>query len=351
MRPVILLSPFLLSHDVPAERVEYNNTGAECNGGPDVQTGGQQVWPDLSANLAWPQPQATVFTSAGSVGTSVCRRNQHVAPGRFPAARGTPPDGGSALPQRAAAIWRRWAWCSGRSRAPAEGDRPRRVLATAAVAAGKLWATAHLAGQVLHQRDHGVFEERRRRQRPFGDLGDAQFALGPHDLHHGVRTGCGANPTEFKRVTESETFPLFSVTQSDTASDQTPRLQETDWLHLKLKVYFTYVCVCFTCYIRVSWNPGTECLCSCRWSPPPNTCEKREAAQARAASRRLKRAILVPVVKVLFPQHWVINQSLITTTVVLKLHSKRLCYVQIKTKDKTQEQDVDSKSNSSYDTS
>lgn len=56
--------------------------------------------------------------------------------------------------------------------------------------------TPHLAGQVLHQRDHGVFEERRRRQRSFGDLGDAQLALGPHDLQHGVGTGGRGDPTE-----------------------------------------------------------------------------------------------------------------------------------------------------------
>lgn len=47
----------------------------------------------------------------------------------------------------------------------------------------------HLTGQVLHQQDHGVFEERRGRQRSLGDLGDAQFALGPHSLQHRVGTG------------------------------------------------------------------------------------------------------------------------------------------------------------------
>lgn len=41
-------------------------------------------------------------TSAGSGGTSVCRRNQRAALGRSPAARDTPPDGGSAPPQTAA---------------------------------------------------------------------------------------------------------------------------------------------------------------------------------------------------------------------------------------------------------
>lgn len=46
--------------------------------------------------------------------------------------------------------------------------------------------TRHLAGQVLHQRDHGVFEERCGCQRPFGDFCDAQFALGPHRLQHWV---------------------------------------------------------------------------------------------------------------------------------------------------------------------
>lgn len=42
----------------------------------------------------------------------------------------------------------------------------------------------HLAGQVLHQGDHGVFEERRGRQRALGDLCDAQLALRPHLLQH-----------------------------------------------------------------------------------------------------------------------------------------------------------------------
>lgn len=71
--------------------------------------------------------------------------------------------------------------------------------------------TRHLAAQVLHQRDHGVFEERRRRQRSLGDLGDPQFALGPHDLHHRVGTGPRSDPTELKCVNESERFSLFSL--------------------------------------------------------------------------------------------------------------------------------------------
>lgn len=47
----------------------------------------------------------------------------------------------------------------------------------------------HLAGQVLHKRDHGVFEERRGGQRALGDLRYAQFALGPHRLQHRVGAG------------------------------------------------------------------------------------------------------------------------------------------------------------------
>lgn len=47
----------------------------------------------------------------------------------------------------------------------------------------------HLAGQVLHQGDHGVFEERGGGEWPLGDLCDAQLALGPHGLQHGVGTG------------------------------------------------------------------------------------------------------------------------------------------------------------------
>lgn len=48
--------------------------------------------------------------------------------------------------------------------------------------------TPHLAGQVLHQRDHGVLEESCSRERAFGDLSDTQLPLGPHDLQYGVRT-------------------------------------------------------------------------------------------------------------------------------------------------------------------
>lgn len=61
-------------------------------------------------------------TSVGSEGTSVGRRSQRDAPWRFPAAPGTPPDGGSAPAQRVEGIWHRWAWCSARSRVPTEGS-------------------------------------------------------------------------------------------------------------------------------------------------------------------------------------------------------------------------------------
>lgn len=93
------------------------------------------------------------------------------------------------------------------------GDSGTGALATAGVGdASSHYAccqvTPHLACQVLYQRDHGVFEERSSRQRSFGDLGDAQFALGPHDLQHGVGTGCRSDPTEFQHVSESGSFPL-----------------------------------------------------------------------------------------------------------------------------------------------
>lgn len=52
----------------------------------------------------------------------------------------------------------------------------------------------HLAGQVLHQQDHGVLEERGSGQRPFGHLRDAQLALRPHGLEH--RVGAGRAPGE-----------------------------------------------------------------------------------------------------------------------------------------------------------
>lgn len=63
-----------------------------------------------------------VGTSVESEGTSVCRRSQHAALWRSPAARGTPPGDGSAPARRVEGTWHRWVWCSEHSRVPTEGD-------------------------------------------------------------------------------------------------------------------------------------------------------------------------------------------------------------------------------------
>lgn len=52
--------------------------------------------------LAQNSGSPSALTSAGSEDMSVCRRSQHAALGRSPAAPGTPPGGGSAPPQIAA---------------------------------------------------------------------------------------------------------------------------------------------------------------------------------------------------------------------------------------------------------
>ncbi len=105
----------------------------------------------------------------------------------------------------------------------------------------KCFKHTHLAGQVLHQRYHGVFEESGSSQGSFGDLCDAQLALWPHGFQHRVWA------VKHRRL-RTDISHGCCVTSGRYAN-------ETEGM---------YFMVILTCCKVTSWSPETRCPCSCQ---------------------------------------------------------------------------------------